>query len=548
MATGNFNKALALVLVHEGGKCDDPGDPGGRTNCGITHIDYDAYRKRKGLPPRDVYDMDDSERDEIYLTEYWQPIRGDELPAGIDYVVFDGAVNSGVSRSVKWLQRALGTIAVDGFLGDVTLVATKQYPDQLGLIATCCAARMDFLQHLTTFKLFGRGWTRRVNDVEKTATAWASGATSTAAGEAPAQGKALGKNAVSPPTTIPGDVLAAAGTVGLATAIAAKDQTVAVTPPVAAVQAPAQPAVTTTPPATMETKTAPPAGGKNQAPPPAGTQTSVPPQPPPSVITISNNQFVVVSIVLAVLLILGLYLSWTARVARTRRADALGDNPIPKTPLELPKVADLIRDPTSVPLVQSLRSRVLSWAWIIVTLAINVIALAKLLQGFGLANENWHQPFYWLGTLYDTYAGQAFAAISAATVQNFGITLPAWLMPACILYISMASAFVVASTGLMSRKTKAEGIWGAVIHAGWLLALPAFVMDAIRYRVVSTFAKQNTLLFFVYILTFLGAYVGVRFINDDFLPAYEKQHPGVVEAIPGQVGKIIDVGKTVVKP
>src|ERR1700722_18553072 len=101
MATGNFTQALSQVLRHEGGVCDDPRDPGGRTNCGITQANYDVYRKSKGLPPHDVYLMADNERDDIYRTRYWDAVRGDQLPSGLDYVVFDGAVNSGVAQSVK---------------------------------------------------------------------------------------------------------------------------------------------------------------------------------------------------------------------------------------------------------------------------------------------------------------------------------------------------------------------------------------------------------------------------------------------------------------
>jgi hypothetical protein len=105
-------------------------------------------------------------------------------------------------------------------------------------------------------------------------------------------------------------------------------------------------------------------------------------------------------------------------------------------------------------------------------------------------------------------------------------------MPAFIIYVSMASAFVVGSTGVMQRNTSSESIWGAVIHTGWLLALPAFVWDALRYRVVTRFARQNTVLFFGYILLFVAGYVGARFVNDDILPGYAKPIAQAEAAIP----------------
>src|SRR6187401_363537 len=120
MASKNFNKALQLVLAHEGGYVNHPKDPGGPTNKGITQRVYDMYRKDKGLNTRSVKNIDKAEISDIYKTRYWDMIKGDRLPDGIDYVVFDGAVNSGPGQSVKWLQRALGDNyagKVDGQLG-----------------------------------------------------------------------------------------------------------------------------------------------------------------------------------------------------------------------------------------------------------------------------------------------------------------------------------------------------------------------------------------------------------------------------------------------
>ena len=93
MAKGEFLKALPRELVYEGGKVDDPRDPGGRTNQGVTQATYDAYRRTLGLASQDVYAMGDSERDAIYKGMYWDRDDGDALPVGLDFVVFDAGVN-----------------------------------------------------------------------------------------------------------------------------------------------------------------------------------------------------------------------------------------------------------------------------------------------------------------------------------------------------------------------------------------------------------------------------------------------------------------------
>lgn len=170
-ATG-FHRSMPRILAHEGGKVDDPQDPGGRTNQGVTQAVYTAYRARIGLGHRDVFDMDAGDRDAIYKDQYWRAIRGDDLPAGLDYVVFDGAVNSGPSRSAKWLQTALG-VDPDGQIGSITLAAAQGYKDIPGLIDRVCDLRMAFLKRLRHWPRFGKGWTSRVSGVRAVGKAWA---------------------------------------------------------------------------------------------------------------------------------------------------------------------------------------------------------------------------------------------------------------------------------------------------------------------------------------------------------------------------------------
>lgn len=178
MASSREQQSLALVLVHEGGYSNHPQDPGGATMKGVTQRVYDAYRKRKGLATRSVKGIQKNELFDIYDLQYWDAVKGDQLPDGVDYVVFDGAVNSGVSQSVKWLQRALGPLYkgnIDGNLGQGTLAALAAVNNHDALIDRICDQRMAFLRALKTWPVFGKGWSDRVRDVRAAGKAWASG-------------------------------------------------------------------------------------------------------------------------------------------------------------------------------------------------------------------------------------------------------------------------------------------------------------------------------------------------------------------------------------
>lgn len=163
MAASNFRPSLALVLAHEGGYVNHPRDPGGATNRGVTQAVYDAYRKYHGQKQRSVKYILDSEVSEIYNKNYWRLVRGDSLPCGLDYAVFDFAVNSGVSRATRYLQRLVG-VADDGVIGVITLNAVEaaNKADPVGLISKYCANRLAFVRSLSTFDVFGKGWTRRI--------------------------------------------------------------------------------------------------------------------------------------------------------------------------------------------------------------------------------------------------------------------------------------------------------------------------------------------------------------------------------------------------
>jgi len=157
----NFEKALTLVLEHEGGYVNHPKDPGGATNKGVTQAVYDAYRKVRGRGPQSVKFISQAELLAIYKFQYWDRVQGDFLPDGLDYAIFDFAVNSGVTRASKYLQAVVGTVQ-DGHIGAKTIAAIG---DPAQAISALCDRRMGFLRNLSTFATFGKGWTRRVEGV-----------------------------------------------------------------------------------------------------------------------------------------------------------------------------------------------------------------------------------------------------------------------------------------------------------------------------------------------------------------------------------------------
>lgn len=169
---GNFPACLAATLKHEGGYVNNPRDPGGATNQGVTQRVYDDWRDTHFLAAQPVKLIDKGEVEAIYHDLYWKPIHADELPTGVDYATFDFGFNSGCNRAARFLQRMAG-VAEDGQIGPATLAAVRAIPP-LNLIDRLCDARLIFLQSLGTFKYFGRGWAARVSDVRAHAKAMAS--------------------------------------------------------------------------------------------------------------------------------------------------------------------------------------------------------------------------------------------------------------------------------------------------------------------------------------------------------------------------------------
>ncbi len=168
----NFKQCLKITLAYEGGYVNDPHDPGGETNKGITKAVYDAYRQGRSLDIRSVSLITDPEVQDIYKNQYWDRAHCDELPDGVDLAVFDYAVHSGVKRAVSDLQRGVG-VNVDGVAGFGTVGAVLAV-DPSSVVRDVCARRAAFLRGLRTWSRYGKGWGIRVANVEAQATSLAN--------------------------------------------------------------------------------------------------------------------------------------------------------------------------------------------------------------------------------------------------------------------------------------------------------------------------------------------------------------------------------------
>lgn len=163
---GNWPEAFALTLKHEGGYTNHPKDPGGMTNLGVTKRNWESYVGRevteaemRALTPKLVMPF--------YKKMYWDRIKGDDLPSGVDFAAYDFAVNSGVHKASRMLQEIAGTVP-DGIIGPRSLAAIKAVPAE-EMINALCMDRLEFLKRLPTWGTFGKGWGSRVAIVEQQA-------------------------------------------------------------------------------------------------------------------------------------------------------------------------------------------------------------------------------------------------------------------------------------------------------------------------------------------------------------------------------------------
>ncbi len=163
----NFDRFLKLVLKHEGGYVNHPSDPGGATNKGVTIA---TFRRmiNKNATVTDLKNITDAQLAKIYRAGYWDKVKADQLPSGLDYAVGDFGVNSGPGTAAKYLQRALGNVKVDAVIGPETIAAANE-SDTADLIKKLCSLRLAYLKSLKTWPVFGKGWESRVKGVLKEA-------------------------------------------------------------------------------------------------------------------------------------------------------------------------------------------------------------------------------------------------------------------------------------------------------------------------------------------------------------------------------------------
>jgi lysozyme family protein len=163
----NFDKAFLQTLKHEGGYVNDKRDPGGMTNLGVTKRVWEEWTGKKASEA-DMRALTPEKVKPLYKARYWDKVKGDELPSGIDFVMYDFAVNSGPSRAIRTAQRITGT-KQDGVFGPNTMARIMAYVEENDaetFVITYQDERLLFLQSLSTFQTFGKGWTRRVTEVE----------------------------------------------------------------------------------------------------------------------------------------------------------------------------------------------------------------------------------------------------------------------------------------------------------------------------------------------------------------------------------------------
>jgi lysozyme family protein len=171
-----FDECLAFTLRAEGGYVDNPSDPGGATNMGITLATLREWSDDPNLGIAQIMDIQLRTVRAIYRTQYWNPLRADALPVGVDLSVFDFGVNAGVWRSARVLQRALGFTGdeVDGCVGRQTLAAAANADPRL-LVHNLAERQSAYYRGLADFPIFGQGWLTRTEERKTAALAMIGG-------------------------------------------------------------------------------------------------------------------------------------------------------------------------------------------------------------------------------------------------------------------------------------------------------------------------------------------------------------------------------------
>lgn len=151
-----FDDAFERTVGIEGGYVCDQNDPGGETKFGISKRSY---------PDLDIKNLTREQARDIYFRDFWQTGHMGEFDEAISYQVFGFAVNSGIQTAIRKLQAAVG-VADDGWIGPMTVKAVKDMTVS-DVIMRYVAQRLRFWTALSTWQLYGKGWTRRAaSDLE----------------------------------------------------------------------------------------------------------------------------------------------------------------------------------------------------------------------------------------------------------------------------------------------------------------------------------------------------------------------------------------------
>ena len=162
----NFDQSLKLVLKSEGGYVNNPKDPGGETMMGVTKNAWSTWLKRP-IADGEMAKLTVADITPFYKALYWDKSYCNQLPTGIDYMVFDASVNMGVGQSIRLLQKSLECVP-DGVIGANTMKAIND-ADAKTMIDKFSAQKELFYRSLSTFATFGKGWLARIEHVKQAA-------------------------------------------------------------------------------------------------------------------------------------------------------------------------------------------------------------------------------------------------------------------------------------------------------------------------------------------------------------------------------------------
>lgn len=167
----NFDRAFDLVMKSEGGYVNDPADPGGETNLGVTKAAWLSYLGVKEIPINTMRELTKEKVKPFYKKMYWDKVCGDDLPSGIDYLAFDFAVNAGTGQAAKFIQRAVGAVA-DGAIGPATMEKVIK-TSSVDLLISFSTQKENFYKDIVARKptqaKFLNGWLSRIASVDKAA-------------------------------------------------------------------------------------------------------------------------------------------------------------------------------------------------------------------------------------------------------------------------------------------------------------------------------------------------------------------------------------------